>query len=497
VYRVHNWRCWSCRWWQTHYPAGECGSCGRDTVVGHSGACRLCWEQARLLQVPGRAVDLAAANRFGQQLFLANMAIKRRGEPRPRPEPRPLPFTPLGWQQLVLFVTEPDPVVLQRRAAVADSGLLRHCDGVLREHATRHGWSVKHTNDVTRSLRLLQTLQDTSGAKINASDVLQLPRVGGTAHSTLRILALAGLLIDDRTPRVERYFAQHTTDLPAKMRAQLQTWLQVMLHGSRQPPRRRPRDPATVHLHLLGMAPILRTWAAHGHHSLAEISADQVLAALPAGGAHRNFAEQGLRSLFQVLTARKLVFADPTRGMRLTPVNATIPLPLDTQAIREALNSPDPACALAVALVAFHALTNQQLRALSLTDITDRRLTLDGRTIPLAGPVLPRLAAYLEHRARTWPATTNPHLFINRRSAPHNSQVSRQHLMNTAKLTPQALREDRILQEIHATGGDVRRICDLFGLTISTAMRYRAALEHPDLTHARPAPVSSETHHPA
>lgn len=48
---------------------------------------------------------------------------------------------------------------------------------------------------------------------------------------------------------------------------------------------------------------------------------------------------------------------------------------------------------------------------------------------------------------------------------------------------PQALREDRIVHEIHATGGDVRRLCDLFGLSISCATRYLATIEHPDRTH--------------
>jgi hypothetical protein len=37
------------------------------------------------------------------------------------------------------------------------------------------------------------------------------------------------------------------------------------------------------------------------------------------------------------------------------------------------------------------------------------------------------------------------------------------------------------LQEIHATGGDVRRICDLFGLSITAELRYANTLEHPDL----------------
>ena len=42
-------------------------------------------------------------------------------------------------------------------------------------------------------------------------------------------------------------------------------------------------------------------------------------------------------------------------------MNATVPLPLDSEAIRRALDSPDPAVAFAVALVAFHALTAKQL----------------------------------------------------------------------------------------------------------------------------------------
>ncbi|MFI5660892.1 hypothetical protein [Streptomyces sp. NPDC051684] len=36
--------------------------------------------------------------------------------------------------------------------------------------------------------------------------------------------------------------------------------------------------------------------------------------------------------------------------------------------------------------------------------------------------------------------------------------VSRNFPWIAAQLKPQALREDRILQEIHATGGDVRRM---------------------------------------
>ena len=39
-------------------------------------------------------------------------------------------------------------------------------------------------------------------------------------------------------------------------------------------------------------------------------------------------------------------------------------------------------------------------------------------------------------------------------------------------MTAQALRTDRILYEVEQTGGDVRRICDLFGISVETALRY-------------------------
>ncbi len=64
--------------------------------------------------------------------------------------------------------------------------------------------------------------------------------------------------------------------------------------------------------------------------------------------------------MFKVLKGCKVIFINPTRGMRLTPMHTNVPLPLDTRAVKQALNSPNPAIALAVALVAFHALTRKR-----------------------------------------------------------------------------------------------------------------------------------------
>lgn len=43
------------------------------------------------------------------------------------------------------------------------------------------------------------------------------------------------------------------------------------------------------------------------------------------------------------------------------------------------------------------------------------------------------------------------------------------------------IREDRVLDEARATRGDVRRLCDLFGLSIKAAERYTAAVRGPGI----------------
>jgi hypothetical protein len=50
----------------------------------------------------------------------------------------------------------------------------------------------------------------------------------------------------------------------------------------------------------------------------------------------------------------------------------------------------------------------------------------------------------------------------------------------------QAVRDDRILHEAHATGGDARRLQDFFGIGVNAAVRYTATVDHPDLVADRP-----------
>jgi hypothetical protein len=90
---------------------------------------------------------------------------------------------------------------------------------------------------------------------------------------------------------------------------------------------------------------------------------------------------------------------------------------------------------------------------LELTDVRDGRLHLDGRVIRLAGPVLERVAARLDERASRWPATVNPHLFINWYTTVRETPVSSPWISHTLGTSPQAIREDHILDEALATAG--------------------------------------------
>jgi hypothetical protein len=85
-------------------------------------------------------------------------------------------------------------------------------------------------------------------------------------------------------------------------------------------------------------------------------------------------------------------------------------------------------------------------------------------------------------------------------TANHTRPVQIEWLAHRLGLSTQALREDRILHEVHATGGDIRRLCDLFGLSIGGAERYLTIIDPPDIrrspaaTDDKPTCSPGETH---
>jgi hypothetical protein len=506
--RANQWICHECSVWRAKQArraspghVGPCRGCGRTLTLGSQGACRLCLQQAVHAQQPPGPLDLVEGSKNGQQLFLAVVRSLKAGSQAPRAPANPAgtaatqrpPNSPSwlsGNVQSTLFAMSPDlaghgRAGLHERAHPDDAARL---ETVARDLAQAYHWTWGQRSDISTGARIMVGIRDDPLTLVRASEVQALRTIDLPVSWVLKVLAAAGALDDDRTPHIDAWFAGRVTDLPAPMAEELHTWFDVMKNGTTIPPRRRPRSPLTIELQLRWALPTLQTWAAGGHTSLRQISRDDVLNALPTGQPHRARVGQGLKSVFRVLKSRKVLFVDPTARLATGEHESRVPMPLDVELVATRLHSENPATALIVALLAFHGLRLQQLQRLLLVDITDNRLTIDGRVIPLAYPVRRRLSRYLDHRGRRWPESLNPHLLINSDSWRVDSPVGVRwiRLMIGPGLTARQLREDRILNEFHATGGDVRSLADLFGLSIQASTRYMSTLENPELTSAPP-----------
>ena len=107
-------------------------------------------------------------------------------------------------------------------------------------------------------------------------------------RAVCEILEEAGMLVDDRTPTIERWFERVVADLPAPTVAELRVWLEVMALRQRYPsPATTPQRDNHPRLRHLCAQPALRLWASQGHGSLREISQDDLTAILPPSGADR------------------------------------------------------------------------------------------------------------------------------------------------------------------------------------------------------------------
>ncbi len=278
------------------------------------------------------------------------------------------------------------------------------------------------------------------------------------------------------------YFERQTRDLPGPMLRELRIWFTVLHDGSAVPPRSKPRAAATIRSRTRWALPILEAWAADGHHSLREISREDILDVLPAGGTPRAGIGGALRSIFSTLKAHKVTFTNPTARMNMGNYERPIPMPANTDTLRTLVNTADPTAAALATLIVFHGLSSAELCALQQTDLRDGRAHLANRVVPLAEPVRAQLRRYLDYRNRRWPGSINTHFFVHYLNSGSNRPVSSQWINKRIGMSPRALRQDRILDETIATGGDMRRVCDFFGVVMATALHYSTVLGHPSLT---------------
>lgn len=503
--------CFACKAWRRDHPGtGECISCHRTVSLDEHRACRLCWTQTFLNQARyGLPRDVMTANSAGQQLWFANMASPRRGyQPHPRRDYRqrkdqirePKNEEPIQGSgpvvrdirdQLDLFAYHPieDPARRHGFGEPPNGHFAAVLDRLTLEHAQRHGWTERQTTRTRITLRVLQARSQIRRPPIKATDVEDL-----TAHNlyirlALIVLADNDLLHEDRsTPQA--WFTRRITGLPEPMASELRTWFDVLHNGSTTPPRSHPRHYVTIKTRTNWAMPTLRNWAKAGHRSLREITPEDIHAVIPSQGTPRATLGVALRSIFGTLKRHRVLFTNPTAHLHIGSFERGIPMPLNTTLIQQALHSPDPATAAITTLIGIHGLRPCEATRLELIQVRDHRIFLPDRTVLLAPETKAKLDAYLAHRHSNWPNSINPHFLIHTRSAFTTETVQVPWLTDKLGFTASALRQDRMLAEVHA-GADLRLITDLFGVTIETAQHYASTTNHPELDNS---PTSWRTH---
>jgi hypothetical protein len=496
--------CRACYDFTRRYGRGQCAGCRRVIAV-KKGHCRLCWLQAGITAAGRRrliAEDFTGSGYW--QLSLAGMSRLGGTGPARQPPPQgPAPPAPAsGWTQLQLSAPGESLHFDKRHwAASAITGpALQQARHIAAGLAAARGWNDRIITETSRALAVVL-------AECQPGDMTAWSQLPAALHRrdlsitrTAEILALAGLLHDDRVPSFTTLARERLALLPAPMAADVQDWLCVRSQGG---PRSRPRDEHTVRMNFNRVHPLLLDWAGHYSH-LREVTAADITAATgPLHGSLRRQTLTALRSLFGHCRKTGTIFRDPTRGVRDGQRPLILIQPLRPADIDQAASAAvTPAARLAVALAAVHAARPRTIRELHLGDIDlgNRRLVIAGSARPLDDLTASLLLAWLAHRGRRWPGTANPHLIINQQTAMTTRAVSENWLAASCRgltATLERLRVDRQLEEALTCGADPLHLAAVFGIDDTTAIKYAAIARQlqqtpPDST-TPPAPANPRT----
>jgi len=207
------------------------------------------------------------------------------------------------------------------------------------------------------------------------------------------------------------------------IRADVEHWLRTLRHGG---PRSRPRAPETAWTYLRTAAPALAAWSGRYDH-LREVTREDILAAIGGLTGHeRHHALSVIRSLFRHCKKNRTIFRDrqrlrvgehpATSSFRCTMTTSTRPsrppgIPGTGSSWRWPPSTPP----------------GPRRAANQLDDISlgNRRLTIAGRTRPLADLARQMILGWLSYRRDRWPGTANPHLIINQQTAMKTGPVSK------------------------------------------------------------------------
>jgi hypothetical protein len=296
------------------------------------------------------------------------------------------------------------------------------------------------------------------------------------ALRVLEFLTDQGLLVSDPHATLDDWLEGRLQELPAQIHTEVDTWVQTL--RGRGPRPARPHKTATIQGYLRALGPALADWPAR-YQSLRQVTTHDITAQLqPLTGPTRKHTLAVLRSLFRALKAQRLVFTNPTAGLelhRLPPPPALALDPARRAGLLGQLQRPDQR--LIVLLAGVHALQPHQIRVLALDDVDLAAGTLrtDGHARRLDALTLQTLHDWLQLRRARWPQSANPYLLVSQRTANGASPVTRgwiQQVFRRLGLTASQLRTDRLLAEVHHSGGDPLTLTGLFGLSDTTAIRY-------------------------
>ncbi len=493
--RFAGYMCKGCAALRRNHGTGTCHGCSRDAPLDR-GFCRLCRNQA-ILNVRSQSPwakpdddDRRAAARDGLQMFFAGMqrsvqlGQRRPGEQGKSPgsgkQPPRLRLVPARGVQLRLFDGTRD--VRAARLAGRDSvdpELSEHASGYIEDLAAARGWSAATLEDV-RSGALLMIAVHGRDERIRASTVAQLGERLLPVGPIREVLALLNLLDDDRLDTLETWIDSQLDGLPSQIRDEVTAWLRELRTGG---PRSRPRAGGTVHTYLGAIRPFLGECTAR-YGTLRQVTTTDLQEWVARDPAVRHLRASAARSLFRVLKAQRMVFTDPAR--RLPPVRrhlpVPVPLPPGTDALISDVALGDPRARLVVALIGVHALTNKEIAAIRVDDVSlhDMQLTVRGGTRPLEAFTAAAIDGYLSWRFDQWPRTANPHLLITRTTSGGSSPVDPGTIRRWLKgiTTPTALRQSCLIWEAEASGGDPLLLASMFGIATQTSLRYTDAVAH-------------------
>ncbi len=481
---------------------GACGACGRTQHLKKR-YCRLCWCQAVLDRPGGPDKSLTPYLKAVRhhQLFFALM-FQHLGTPRAAPRrpgangraPKPAPPVAgrprVDWVQLALCEDTSARLyhwgrIDLRNGPAPDIPWLAWGLHLAHTMAETRGFGSVKFSSLNQALVML-LVGHADGDMIRTSDFKEIVRRhSGSVRHTVELLGTMGILIDDRTPTFDSWLEKKLDGLAPGIGAEVGRWVRVLHEGG-------PRSGAhqvIAHKYLCTARPVLIEWSSR-HTHLREVTRDDVLAhADTLVGNERKRTMVARRSLFSWATKNDVVFADPTRRIRVGQAADPVWQPLSPQQIaRSVAVATTTEARLVVALASVHAARSGAIRRLLVDDVdlANHRLTIAGRSRPLDDLTGQLLIEWLEYRRERWPNTANRHLLLTRESAVNFGPICYSQIVKILRGLPgtiERLRIDRRLEEALVHGADPLHLAAVFKISESTAIRYassaRQLLERP------------------